>query len=146
MFRKTLSNWLSAAFQLPVVEDITQTSVEQAVSFDLTNYPVDIRITEGKGITFDFSCDIQYRSPNDSLGIGLLSLKLADKSNRPPGFNIKSVEATELVQYVTPTEMIISKTVVCHVEMDYNKVRELIKCVDMTDSLSCNDNCVISPQ
>lgn len=134
MVRTTIKNWLTAVFQLPVVEDFDQTNVEQSISYDLSTSPIKIRYAnEGGLVTFDFNLDILYRCPNGFAGIGFLSTRLADKTKQIEGFNLQSIEATEKITYESLTEMLITKTVRARVEIEYNKVRELIKTVNITE-------------
>lgn len=143
MIRKTLTEWLSAVYQLPVVEDAGQTDVEQAISYDLSYAPIDVRIKSDELIKFEFQVMVNYRCPNGFAGIGFLTTRLSDATNQPKGFNLASTDGAEQVQYETKTEMIISKILSGYIELDYNKARELIKCVKFDDGLPCNETCNI---
>jgi hypothetical protein len=135
MVREPLKNWLSAVFGLPIVEDMEQTKVEQSIGYDLATSPIKIRYQDGGGeVVFDFPVTIIYRCPNGYQGIGFLSVKLADKSKQIDGFQLQSTEGAEVVNYQTKTEMIITKTVHARVIIEYNKVREIIKQVNLTET------------
>lgn len=120
---------------MPIVEDMEQTKVEQSIGYDLATSPIKIRYQDGGGeVVFDFPVTIIYRCPNGYQGIGFLSVKLADKSKQIDGFQLQSTEGAEVVNYQTKTEMIITKTVHARVIIEYNKVREIIKQVNLTET------------
>jgi hypothetical protein len=134
MVREPIKNWLSAVFSLPVVEDFEQTKVEQSISYDLATSPIKIRYQNGGGeVVFDFPLTIAYRCPNGFEGIGFLSVKLADTAKHIDGFDLQSTEGAELIVYATKTEMIITKTVHARITIEYDKVRELIKQVNLIE-------------
>ena len=145
MIRKTLHDWIAAAYRLPVVEDITQTKVEQAISFSLENSPVLVRVKSDDIVKFNFDVTIQYRCPNGFPGIGFLTMGLIDADNQPPGFNLVGYDGAEIIDYQTKTEMIISKVVSGFMEVERNKIRELIKCVDMVGGLECHSCGYVPP-
>lgn len=139
MIRKSIHQWLSAAYGLPVVEDIEQTAVEKAISYDLAGQNIQIQIKSDDLVKFSFDVSVQFRCPNGFAGIGFLTLGLANPDNQPAGFNLHSTSGTETVEYETKTEMIISKPVSGYVELEYNMIRELIECVHFTEGLNCYD-------
>ncbi len=141
MIRKMLHDWLHAAYTLPVVEDITQTKIESAIGYNLQIAPINVRVAADEKITFEVTFDIQYRCPNGVAGIGFLTLGLNDKDKQIPGFKIVSVDGVEIVEYMTKTEMIISKPVTAHINIEYNQTREIIKCIKFEEGLNCNDSC-----
>ena len=139
MIRKSIHEWLSAVYGLPVVEDITQTKVEQVIGYDLTSAPINVRHESDAFVKFEFELIILLRCPNGFSGIGFLSLGLLDIGKMPTGFNLVSSTGTETVEHLNNTEMIISKPVTGFVKLEYDMLRELIKCVHMVDGLNCNE-------
>ena len=139
MIREPIHQWLSATYGLPVVEDITQTAVEQVISYNLVGQPINIRHESDKSVLFEFGIDIQFRCPNGFDGIGFLSIGLIDAYNHPLGFNLVSATGLEVVEHLNNTEMIISKPVTGFVVIEHNMIRELIKCIHMVDGLNCDE-------
>lgn len=134
MVRKQIKQWLSSIFELPVVEDFDQTNVERSISYNLASQPIKIRHSnEGGKVVFDFPLQIIYRCPAGFAGIGFLTVKLADKEKQIEGFNLKSTDASETINYESLEEMIITKTVHAQIEIEYNKIRELIKQVNLKE-------------
>ena len=134
MVREPIKNWLSAVFGLPVVEDFDQTKVEQSISYDLSASAIKVRYADGHGtVVFDFDLTIAYRCPNGFAGVGFISVTLANKDKQIDGFGLQSTQGAESIAYQTKTEMIITKTVNARVTVEYNKVRELIKTVNLQE-------------
>lgn len=141
MIRKTIEQWLKASFRLPVYEDFEQTNVEKSVSYDLTQRNIKVRNQSDTGLWFEVNMRVLFRCPAGFAGIGYLSAVLADKKQHVPDFNLVSVEGYEVVEYDTKTEMIISKPIQARVFVEYNKVRDLIKCVQIEGALECLEGC-----
>jgi hypothetical protein len=141
MIRKQIEQWLAAVYQLPIVEDFTQTKVEKSISYSLQGFPVDVSIKSDDKIRFEFDISVMFRCPNGIAGIGFLSTALADLKNRPPDFGLSSPNSSENIEYQSMTEMIISKQLHGFIEIENNRVRELLKCVHFPQGLDCNDGC-----
>lgn len=134
MVRKPLKDWLSAVYQMPVVDNFNNnsTKVEQSISFDLSHQPISVRFENGF-ITFDFNFKVLYRCPNGFEGIGFLTTELANKKNHPAGFDLTSTEAEELIEYQNTTEMVISKNLRAVIKIEKNHVREPIKQINLEE-------------
>lgn len=137
MVRKPIREALASIFRLPVVEDLTQTNVEQVIAYNLASSPIAIRVNPDQGLRFELDLEILFRCPNGYPGIGFLSHALTQADKQIGTVNFQSVDGEELVTYESTTEMIISKTVHALITIEYDAVREVIKSVNFEDDLAC---------
>lgn len=137
MIRKPIHQWLSALFNLKVVEDITQTKLEKAIGYDLSGTSIRAKVRQDKSIYFDFSFNIVFRCPVSFAGIGFITASLYNVKKRTAGMSLLGLENVEVVEHINNTEMIISKLVHATLELEYNQVREQIKDINFEDELPC---------
>lgn len=125
----TLEEILALTFQLPVVQDITQTKVERAIGYQITADAVRT-IADSRQI-HNCSARVTLRAENGYDALGWMSQKLAAGTASGHDWKILLVGGQELVEYESKGEILISLDVIVNMTVRHDQVKEVIKSIVM---------------
>lgn len=128
----TLEEALSAIFQLPIVHNIGETKVEQAIGYEITADRV--RTFPDHRQVHVVTMMITYRSENGYDALGWMGQKIA--AGPGAGLNWKLVQAdgNEVVDYVTKGEILISTGLFLELTVYHDQVKEHIQTINIEAS------------
>ena len=131
MVEKQIEQFLSATFSLPVVRDVTQTKIEQAIGYSITTIAVNNVKDRFQSLTLGVR--LELRSANGYDAIGFLSHKigLSERGIAGDAFHLFNVSGTEQIEYVDINEVILSKDITIMLRANYDEVAERIKKIIM---------------
>ncbi|HDM8140698.1 TPA: hypothetical protein P0E12_004988 [Vibrio harveyi] len=118
--------------QMPIVENVSQTKNEHLIMYDLSATQIEMRLDEGKSISFEFDFNIELRCPSKFAGIGWMTSKIFESNtDKLEGVTIASTDSGEFIQYQTMTELVISKSLHANITLPHNVCKEVIKEVEL---------------
>lgn len=127
-----LEEALSAIFQLPIVHNIGETKVEQAIGYE---------ISDDKARTFPDSRQIHHvtvtvtmRSENGYDALGWMGQKMAAAPGSGAGWKLIQADGHEVVDYVTKGEILISTGLFLELVTYHDQVKEQIKSINIEAS------------
>lgn len=125
----TLEEILALTFQVPIVQDITQTKVERAIGYRITSDGV--RTVADSRQTHRAAVEITLRAENGYDSLGWLSAKLASGVSSGDDWRIIPTGGDESVDYVDKGEILISLSVVVQMTIHHDQVKEKIKSINL---------------
>ena len=132
MVIKQIEAFLTATFGLPIVADITQTKIENCVSY-LIQSDIEVKNKIDCYQSLSLNITVYFRAINGYDSIGFLSHKIGkSKANHVNDhFYIANVSASESVEYESTTEIVISKDITIMMRANNDQVLERIKTIKM---------------
>lgn len=125
----TVEEILAITFQLPIVQDATQTKVERAISYQITNDSV--RTISDSRQHHQLALTLTLRAENGYDSLGWMSARLAGGPSSGEEWRITAVGAQETVDYETKGEILISRAVIIAATIHHDQVKEVIKTINM---------------
>lgn len=124
-----VEEFLASTYNLPVVQDITQTKISKAIGYQIGE--VKVRTQKDSHQTQQVALTVYLRAENGYDSIGYLTQKLTD--SRPSGtdWKVHLTGDTEIVEYEQKTEIILSTTCTIMITINHDQVREVIKSIEM---------------
>ena len=121
---KQIEDYLTQVFKLPIVKDVLQTKIEQVVSYKITS--VKVRNYEGRQ-RLSLGITVYWRNPNGYDAIGLLSQQFFMCPASGDRFTVDTIEAREHIEYLNKTNIVLSKSMLIHLDANEDITRERIK-------------------
>lgn len=124
--QSTIEEFLSQAFRLPVVFDVSQTNVENCISYRVADSDVQVHVDNIT--THDASITVSMRAQNGYDSLGYLSQKLASMyPSSGINWRVAHYSSTESIDYISTTEIIISIQLVLQLKVYHDQIKETIE-------------------
>ncbi len=140
MFKRDLEQGLAMVFHVPVKEyENLQERLCEYLYYTVLGY--DVIIQDETSITFTGQILVELEKYNNGeFTYGLISAALHEYSKIPTlkEFQLESTDRSETVQAISESARRISKVLDFTITQDYNRMREVIKCLELNFINSCN--------